>query len=150
MPDVRRKAKVRPDVLAAFLDESPTGLRLPFTKVPDWVMICERINPTAFRLWCIMRSMQFEGGPGIPPVTLDEICYLLPGVNGKPTSKARGREALDSLLVEGLLKDVSAPGTPKSAPRLYLALDEPQNGGMGFSGARRKLNRYTRLWRTRE
>lgn len=149
--DFRRTAKPKatPDVLAPFLDGLPSGSQPPFTKIPDWVMLCDRVNPTAFRLWCILRSMQFENGPGIPPLTLDEVCYLLPGVNRKPTSKTRAREALDNLLDEGLLKDVSGEGTPKAAPRLYLAFDEPQKA-MGFSGARRKLRRYTRLWRSGE
>lgn len=145
--DLARKLKA--DVLDAFTDGPTGGSPPPFTKVPDWVMLCERINPTAFRLWCIMRSMQFENGPGIPPLTLDEICWLLPGVNRKPTSKTRAKEALDSLLTEGILKDVSEEGTPKTAPRLYVALDDPQ-GGMGYSGARRKLKRYTKLWRSGE
>lgn len=140
--------KTGADVLAPFLDAPPTGRRTAFTQVPDWVMLCERVNATAFRLWCILRSMQFERGPGIPPLKLDEICWLLPGVNGKPTSKARAREALDSLLEEGLLKDVSEEGTAKSAARLYLAMDTPQKA-MGWTGARRKLRRYHRLWRSK-
>ena len=146
--DIRRKArpKAKADVLAVFVDGLPSGSQPPVTKIPDWIMLCDRINPTAFRLWCILRSMQFENGPGIPPLTLDEICFLRPGINKKPTSKTRAREALDSLLEEGLLKDVSGENVPKAAPHLYLAFDEPQ-GAMGFSGARRKLKRYTRLWR---
>lgn len=122
--------------------------RPSFTLVPDWVMLCERINPTAFRLWCILRSMQFEDGPGIPPMTLDQVCWLLPGVNGKPTSKARAREALDALLAEGLLVDVSAEGTSRSGARSYITVDAPQQG-MGWPGARRKLARYYRAWRTK-
>lgn len=127
----------------------PQGRDLPFTQVPDWVMLCERINPTAFRLWCILRSMQFEGGgPGIPPMTLDQICWLLPGVNGKPTSKSRAREALDALLGEGLLIDVSDESVPRSGARSYVALDSPR-GGVKWTGARKKLSRYHRGWRTR-
>lgn len=147
----QRKAKQRqrPDVLAPFLDLPEAGKRLSFTQVPDWVMLCDRVNPTAFRLWCVLRSMQFENGPGIPPLTLDEVCWLLPGINKKPTSRTRAREALDCLLTEGLLKDVTAEGASKAAPRLYLAMDEPQ-GPMGWSSARRKLRRYTKLWRKAE
>lgn len=120
--------------------------RASFTQVPDWVMLCERINPTAYRLWCILRSMQFEKGPGIPPMTLDEVCWLLPGINKKPTSKTRAREALDSLLTEGLLLDVSAEGASKSGARSYLTVDSPREA-MGWPGARRKLARYHRTWR---
>ncbi len=141
-----RRAKKRPDVLAALLDMPDATRRQAFTQVPDWVMLCERVNPTAFRLWCILRSTQFENGPGIPPLILDEVCWLLPGVNGKPTSRTRAREALDCLLEEGLLKDVTAEDAPRSAPRIYLAVDEPQKA-MGWSGARRKLKGYHRLWR---
>lgn len=119
-----------------------------YTKVPDWVMLSERINPTAFRLWTILRSMQFEQGPGIPPLTLDQVCWLLPGVNGKPTSKARAREALDALLEEGLLRDVSAEEVGRAGPRSYVAVDLPQRP-MGWTGARRKLHRYHRGWRSR-
>jgi hypothetical protein len=105
-------------------------------------MLCERITPTAFRLWCILRSMQFENGLGIPPMTLDEVCWLLPGVNGKPSSKTRTREALDALLDEGLLMDVSADGTSR-------AVDAPQKA-MGWPGARRKLSGYHRFWRRKQ
>jgi hypothetical protein len=121
--------------------------RHAFTQVPDWLILCERINPTAFRLWCILRSMQFEGGPpGIPPLTLDQVCWLLPGVNEKPTSKSRAREALDALLAEGLLMDTSPAGTSRAGARSYLAVDAPQRA-MGWTGARRKLSRYHRWWR---
>jgi hypothetical protein len=125
-----------------------TWRRPAFTLIPDWIMLNERINPTAFRLWCILRSMQFEQGPGIPPMTLDQVCWLLPGVNGKPTSKARAREALDALLGEGLLMDVSAEGTSRAGARSYLTVDGPQKA-MGWPGARRKLARYYRAWRTK-
>lgn len=120
---------------------------MSFTQVPDWVMLSDRVNATAFRLWCILRSMQFENGPpGIPPMTLDQVCWLLPGVNGKPTSKTRAREALDALLNEGLLMDVSAEGTSRAGARSYLAVDNPQKA-MGWTGARRKLAAYHRFWR---
>jgi hypothetical protein len=142
--DVAKKAEA--DVLAPYVETSPASTRGAFTQVPDWVILCERVNATAFRLWCVLRSMQFERGPGIPPMTLDEVCWLLPGVNGKPTSRARARESLDSLLAEGLLKDVTGEGVSKSAPRVYLAMDEPQKA-MGWTNARRKLRRYSRLWR---
>jgi len=121
--------------------------RAAFTQIPDWVMLNERINPTAFRLWCILRSLQFERGPGIPPLTLDQICWLLPGVSGRPTSRTRAKEAVDALLAEGLLMDVSAEGVGRSGARSYLAVDTPQKA-MGWPGARRKLARYCRSWRT--
>lgn len=142
----KKQAKARPDVLAPFFDEPPSSKRPPFTQIPDWVMLSDRVGTTAFRLWCILRSMQFENGPGIPPLTMDEICWLLPGVNGKPTSRSRAKEAMDNLLDVGLLKDVSAQGLSRTTPRLYLAMDEP-SGPMGHSSARRKLKRYTKLWR---
>ena len=126
--------------------EDRRAARPAFTLVPDWVMLCERIPPTAFRLWCILRSMQFERGPGIPPLTVDQVCWLLPGVNGKPTSRARAREALAALLGEGLLSDVSAKGTGRSAARTYQAHDQPDRS-MGWTGARRKLGRYWPGWR---
>lgn len=134
------------DVLAPYLGKPSAPTRQAFTKLPDWVSLNERVTNTAFRLWCILRGMQFENGPGIPPLTLDQVCWLLPGVNGKPTSRARARDALNCLLDEGLLQDVSAEGLSKSAPRLYLAVDEPQKA-MGWTSARRKLKGYRRLWR---
>lgn len=120
--------------------------RPSFTQIPDWVMLNESINPTAFLLWCILRSMQFEKGPGIPPLTLDQVCWLLPGVNRRPTSKTRAREALDALLEAGLLMDVSAEGTSRAGARSYLTVDTPQRA-MGWTGARRKLARYSKKWR---
>lgn len=143
-----RRTRSRPDVLAAFWDMPEENRRRAFTQVPDWVMLCEQVTPTAFRLWCILRSMQFENGPGIPPLRLDEVCWLLPGVNGKPTSKTRAREALDCLLGEGLLKDATGEGASRSAPRIYLAIDEPQRP-VEWSGAKRKLRGYGKLWRSK-
>lgn len=139
---------IRPTALQALLrKKARRRRRSSFTQVPDWIMLCERITPTAFRLWCILRSMQFEHGPpGIPPMTLDQVCWLLPGVNGKPTSKARAREALDILLAEGLLMDSSPAGTSRAGARSYLAVDTPQKS-MGWTGARRKLTGYHRWWR---
>lgn len=134
------------DVLAPYLERPLVATRQAFTKLPDWVGLNERVTSTAFRLWCILRSMQFETGPGIPPLTLDQVCWLLPGVKGKPTSRARAREALDCLLNEGLLKDVSEEGLSKSAPRLYLAMDEPQRPAT-WMNARSKLRGYRKLWR---
>lgn len=134
------------DVLGPYLERPLVATRQAFTKLPDWVGLNGRITNTAFRLWCILRSMQFENGPGIPPLTLDQVCWLLPGVKGKPTSRARAREALDCLLNEGLLNDVSAPGLSKSAPRLYLAMDEPQRPAR-WMNARSKLREYRKLWR---
>lgn len=123
------------------------GKRMAFTQVPDWVMICERIPATAFRLWSILRSMQFENdGPGIPPLTLDEVCWLLPGVNGKPTSKSRARQALDDLLNEGVLEDVSEPGLGRAAARTYVTHDQPLRS-VQYASARRKLRRYWPGWR---
>lgn len=92
--------------------------------------------------------MQFESGSNLimPPLTIDEICWLLPGVNGKPTSAARAREALGCLMKEGFLKDISDPGLGKGAPRSYLALDQPDKPEV-WKDARGKLRMYTRLWR---
>lgn len=137
------------DVILEVMGVAPPKPAPPsFTKVPDWVMVCERINATAYRLWSILRSMQFEDGPGIPPLTLDQICWLLPGVRGKPTSRARAREALNSLLEEGLLEDVTEDGASRSGARLYRAHDVPRRA-MGWPSARRKLARYRREWRRR-
>jgi hypothetical protein len=144
---VEQQTEIRPVPLRRRIRRKLLRQRRPsFTQIPDWIILNERVNPTAFRLWCILRSMQFEHGPGIPPLTLDQVCWLLPGVNGKPTSKTRAREALDCLLTEGLLMDVSAEGVSRAGARSYLAVDTPQKG-MGWTGARRKLARYHRLWR---
>jgi hypothetical protein len=122
--------------------------RPAFTKIPDWIMLCDRLTPTAFRLWCILRALKFELGPGkeIPPLTLDQVCWLLPGVNGKPSSKTRVREALDCLLAEGVLIDLTDGAASSGAACRYDVLDEPQNA-MGWTGARRKLAAYVKTWR---
>lgn len=142
------RSEDRPASLRARIRRRRLRRRFAFTQVPDWVMLCERINPTAFRLWCILRSMQFENSSGVPPMTLDEVCWLLPGVNGKPTSKTRAREALDALLEEGVLVDVSPEGTSRAGARTYVAVDRPQKA-MGWTGARRKLLAYHRGWRSK-
>lgn len=113
-----------------------------FTQIPDWMLLNERINSTALRLWCILRSMQFENGAPIPAVTIDELCWLLPGVNGKPSSRPRVTEALETLISEGLLEEVEKKGTA----RIYKCTDESVKSARWWS-AKVKLRWYAAAWR---
>lgn len=139
--ELRRRAP--PEPWTSQILDNP---RLAFTQVPDWVMTHESVTPTAFRLWCILRSMKFETGQEIPPLTLDQVCWLLPGIKGKPTSRTRAREALDVLLGEGLLKDASERGLGRAAARSYVTKDRPERA-MGWTSARQKLSKYRKEWR---
>lgn len=88
------------------------------TVTRDWAAVCPSIGATAYRLWAIARSLVIEKSGGVRKLTLNELCQLLPGPNGKPSSLGRVRDAIRELSAVGLFstKD-GAPLTTSSSKR---------------------------------
>lgn len=72
------------------------------TVMRDWIAVCPDIGPTAYRLYAITRSLVIEKRGSVRKLTLNELCKLLPGPNGKPSSLGRIRDAIRELSAIGL------------------------------------------------
>ncbi|WP_331756613.1 hypothetical protein [Streptomyces decoyicus] len=76
-----------------------------FTQVRDYLFILPGLTDPALRLYCILRSMITEAnkhrpGAGLRRMTIDQLCYLMAGVNGnagKPVSVSSMYELLKIL-----------------------------------------------------
>lgn len=64
-----------------------SGLRLSYTPIRDWTMLHPELRGTPFQLYAIMRSLVIDkaGERQSRRITIDQLCWLLPGINGKPT-----------------------------------------------------------------
>ncbi len=76
-----------------------------YTIMRDWIAVCPNISPTAARVYWIVRSIMYEKGDRTRRLSLDELCWLLPGINGKTTSIDRVKDALRELEGIGLLSN---------------------------------------------
>lgn len=76
-----------------------------YTTMRDWIAVCPEISATAIRLYWIVRSIMHEKGDKSRRLSIDQLCWLLPGVNGKPTSITRVKDALRELEQAGLLSN---------------------------------------------
>lgn len=133
------------------------GLRLSFTPIRDWTMLHPELRGTPFQLYAIMRSL-VTGSEDVRrtcPVTLDQLCWLLPGVNGKPTSQTALKDALKVLDRLGLITNpnderliTSAGNGAVETRRRYQVNDLPPARFQGWRSARDKLNGYRADWRT--
>lgn len=87
------------------------------TQVRDWIMLHPGMSRTAFQLYCLLRSMVSEKRPtSLRRMSLDQLCFLLPGVNGKPTSLTAVKDALRLLCHLGLVTNPdSMVGFPTQA-----------------------------------
>ena len=126
------------------------------TQVRDWIMLHPGLTRTAFRLYCLLRSMVSEKRPGpLRRMTLDQVCYLLPGVNGKGTSLTAVKDALRLLGSLGLVTTAeervvasSGRGGIHSTLRRYQVNDLPPHAYDGWRNAWDKLDSYQPDWRT--
>lgn len=95
------------------------------TVMRDWIAVCPDIGPTAFRLYAITRSLVIEKRGSVRKLTLNELCHLLPGPNGKPSSLGRIRDAIRELSAIGLYstpdgKAVTTSSSKNAAERPML------------------------------
>ncbi|UUY52787.1 hypothetical protein NRK68_36645 (plasmid) [Streptomyces yangpuensis] len=83
------------------------------TYVRDWIALCDDLRDADVRGYLILRSLVFEGKGvknRVRVLTLAELCQLIPGPNGKPSSLSRIRELLRCLSAVGLIT------TPEGGP----------------------------------
>jgi hypothetical protein len=132
------------------------GLRLSFTPIRDWTMLHPELRGTPFQLYAIMRSLVIEKGSNQSSrrLTLDHLCWLLPGVNGKPTSLTAVRDALKVLNHLGLVTNrdgerlVASTGRGGiESRRRFQVNDLPPEGFQGWRNAWDKLDNYREDWR---
>jgi hypothetical protein len=118
-----------------------------YTQVRDWILLTEGVPRTARHLYLILRSMlQEKRATGLRRMTVDQICWLLPGVNGKPISKRAAQNAIQDLLDANLI--TCADPDDYNGPRLYKVRDMPPEGYQGWRNAWDKLDAYVPNWRT--
>lgn len=132
-----------------------------YTIMRDWIAVCPDISPTAARLYWIIRSIMHEKGERARRLSYDQLCYLLPGVNGKPTGETRVKDALRELETVGLLSNpdgdvvrrwITDPKTGKQRKdnfRRWKVHDYPTHDYAGWRSAIAKLDAYTEDWRER-
>ena len=73
-----------------------------YTQIRDYLLVMPELPHTALRLYELLRSMISEArknrpGAGLRRMSIDQLCWLLPGVNSKPTSVSTMYELLASL-----------------------------------------------------
>lgn len=133
------------------------GLRLSFTPIRDWTMLHPELRGTPFQLYAIMRSLVIEktGDQSSRRITLDQLCWLLPGVNGKPTSLTVVKDALRALDRLGLVTNPDSERLVTStgdrgikSHRRFQINDLPPDGFRGWRNAWDKLDAYRENWRT--
>lgn len=95
------------------------------TVMRDWIAVCPDIGPTAYRLYAITRSLVIEKRGAVRKLTLNELCALLPGPNGKPSSLGRIRDAIRELSAIGLYstpdgKAITTSSSKRAAERQML------------------------------
>lgn len=95
------------------------------TVMRDWIAVCPDIGPTAYRLYSITRSLVIEKRGAVRKLTLNELCRLLPGPNGKPSSLGRIRDAIRELSAIGLYttpdgKPITTSSSKNAAERPLL------------------------------
>lgn len=76
-----------------------------WTTMRDWIAVCPDISATAIRLYWIVRSIMHEKGDKSRRLSIDHLCWLMPGINDKPCSPTRIKDALRELEQAGLLSN---------------------------------------------
>lgn len=123
--------------------------RWTYTQVRDWVLLYPDVSHTALHLYLILRSMIIEKrDDGLRKMTIDQLCWLLPGIEGVDTSRTTVKDALRILLREEFLVCTDPADVPASAPRKYIVRDLPPRADYdGWRNAWDKLDAYTPNWR---
>ena len=129
------------------------------TQVRDWVLLLPDMTRTALHLYMVLRAMIRENvrrkGGGLRRMSVDQLCFLLPGVNKKPCSPTMVKDAL-KLLAElnlvvnpedGHLVKSTGKGGIQNAFRTYQVNDLPPDAYVGWRNVWDKLDAYTPDWR---
>ncbi|GGZ83901.1 hypothetical protein [Streptomyces rubiginosohelvolus] len=130
------------------------------TQVRDWVLLLPEITRTALHLYLTLRSMVYEAARrkrqgDLRRMSLDQLCFLLPGVKGKPCSPTMIKDALKlldelNLVVNpegGRLVKSTGKGGLQNSFRTYKVNDMPPDAFVGWRNVWDKLDAYTVDWR---
>ncbi|MFF2572713.1 hypothetical protein [Streptomyces sp. NPDC058084] len=134
-----------------------------YTMVRDYVMLMPGMTHTAYRLYSLLRSMIVEATRlkfGMRRMTIDQLCWLLPGPNDKPMSISAMYEVLktlenlnlvvpkDTLELEGITQLKGKERAAKGISRGFTVNDLPPEAmHTGWRNAWDKLDAYTPDWR---
>ncbi|NGO48643.1 hypothetical protein [Streptomyces ureilyticus] len=135
-----------------------------YTMVRDYVMLMPGMTHTAYRLYSLLRSMMVEASrrprSGMRRMTIDQLCWLLPGPNDKPMSVSAMYEVLktletldlvvpkDSVELEGITKLKGKERAAKGITRGFTVNDLPPDAvHTGWRNAWDKLDAYRPDWR---
>ncbi|MFF3343203.1 hypothetical protein [Streptomyces flavidovirens] len=130
-----------------------------YTQVRDWVLLKPGMTRTALHLYLLLRAMVSETarrtGGGLRRMSLDQLCYLLPGINDKPASPTMVKDALrlldeHNLVVNpngGRLVTSTGKGGIQNTFRKYQVNDLPPDSYTGWRNVWDKLDSYTPDWR---
>ena len=77
------------------------------TQIPDWIALCPQVTHTAYRLYVIVRSLILEKRPTkkVRLLSHEQLAFLLPGPNGKPSGVRTVKDALQVLTQIGLVSN---------------------------------------------
>ncbi|MFI5635085.1 hypothetical protein ACIA8E_38220 [Streptomyces sp. NPDC051664] len=130
-----------------------------YTQVRDWVLLKPGMSRTALHLYLLLRAMVSESarrtGGGLRRMSVDQLCYLLPGINDKPASPTMVKDALRLLDEHGLvvnpdggrLVTSTGKGGIQNTFRKYQVNDLPPDTYEGWRNVWDKLDAYTPDWR---
>ncbi|QKW32583.1 hypothetical protein HUT17_05535 (plasmid) [Nocardiopsis flavescens] len=127
------------------------------TQIPDWIALCPQVNHTAYRLYVIIRSLILEKQPKkVRLLSHEQLAFLLPGPNGKPSGVRTVKDALQVLTEVGLISNPdgeriitsSGKGTIRTRRR-YQLHDWPtaELALKVWRNAFDKLDAFTEDWR---
>jgi hypothetical protein len=135
-----------------------------YTQVRDYVMLMPGMTHTAYRLYNMLRSMIAEANRqrwnGMRRMTIDQLCWLLPGPNDKPMSISAMYDVLktleklnlvvpkDALELEGITQLKGKERAAKGISRGFTVNDLPPDAvHTGWRNAWDKLDAYRPDWR---
>ncbi|MFF4173640.1 hypothetical protein [Streptomyces sp. NPDC001744] len=139
-----------------------------YTQVRDYLMLMPGMTHTAYRLYSLLRSMIAEASRrrdeswngGMRRMTIDQLCWLLPGPKDKPTSVSTMYEVLgtleelnlvvpkDTLELEGISQLKGKARAAKGISRGFIVNDLPPDAEhTGWRNAWDKLDAYRPDWR---
>ncbi|WP_030200683.1 hypothetical protein [Streptomyces sp. NRRL S-87] len=113
------------------------------TYVRDWIALCDALRDADVRGYLILRSLVFEGKGvknRVRVLTLAELCQLIPGPNGKPSSLSRIRELLRCLSAVGLIT------TPAGGPVTTSSGGKAQGRPLRIKIHDQPATDFTPLW----
>ncbi|MFD0386502.1 hypothetical protein ACFQ2B_40615 [Streptomyces stramineus] len=94
------------------------------TRVKDWVGLCSDLRDADVRGYVVLRGLVIEKFANhVRKLTLNEMCELIPGPNGKTSSLTRVRDMLRALTSVGLV--TTPEGEPLTTSSSKKAADKP-------------------------